>query len=86
MLTIMEYFTLPIYNDLNEIHLRPGSNVAFDHKSKRSDSNDSDVGALREFHVTRARDQIAFYSFHSFLASYVSSMRHSNLVIRIAGC
>lgn len=66
---------MPIYNDLNEIRLRPGLNVAFDHKSKRSTgSNDSDVGALREFHVTevRARDRIAFYAFHSFLASYVS--------------
>ena len=27
----------------------------------------------------RARDQIAFYAFHSFLASYMSSMRNSNL-------
>ena len=34
----------------------------------------------------RARDQIAFYAFRSFLASYVSSMRNRNLEIRIAGC
>ena len=34
----------------------------------------------------RVRDRIAFYAFHSFLASYVSNMRNSSLEIRIAGC
>ena len=34
----------------------------------------------------RARDHIAFYAFHSFLASYMSSMRNSNLEMGIAGC
>ena len=55
MLTIMEYFTLPIYNDLHEIRLTPGSNFAFDHSSKRSSSNNSDAGALRKFHVTEGQ-------------------------------
>ena len=74
-----------MYNDLNEIRLRPGSNFAFDHSSKRSGFNDYDAGALRKFHMQkdRVRDQIAFYAFHSFLASYVSSMGNSNLQISI---
>ena len=52
------------------------------------------VGALRKFHVIEgpnARDQVAFFAFHSFLvedqanAGYIwPSMRNSTLEIKIA--